>query len=58
MIIDLESADMAWRFYLNIKWTCFYIAVVIAGIDIEFHIINLRDVIYQSSASKVIEGEK
>lgn len=48
MIIDFESKNMAWRFYLHIEWTCFYIALVIAGVDIEFHITNLRDIIYEN----------
>ena len=48
MIIDFESKNMAWRFYLSLDWRTFYIAIVIAGIDIEFHIMSMRVIIYQS----------
>lgn len=49
MIIDFESKNMAWRFYLQIEWTCLYIAFVIAGVDVAFHVTNLRDIVYEDS---------
>ena len=51
MILDWESENMAWRFYLQIEWGSFYFALVLAGIDISFGINNLRDIIYHGSAS-------
>ena len=49
MMLDWESENMAWRFYLQIEWRCFYFALVLAGIDMSFHILSLRDIVYQSS---------
>jgi len=46
---EWESENMAWRFYFNISTESFYIAVTLAGVDLEFHIHNLRSVIYDSS---------
>ena len=46
MKIDRESENMAWRFYFSIGWDHFFIAVVIAGVDIEFHVQNVRNILY------------
>ena len=53
MIIDFESKNMAWRFYFSIDWRSFYIAIVLAGIDISFHILSVRDIVYPNSASAI-----
>ena len=42
-----ESEDMGWAYYFYLDWESFYIAIVLAGIDIQFHIHNLRDIIYE-----------
>ena len=57
MIIQWESENMAWGFYFHLGWKSFFIAFTIAGVDVEFHIYNVRDIVYDSSTS-IIEGEK
>lgn len=37
-----ESENMLWSFYLSLDFGGFYIALMLWGIDIEFHILNLR----------------
>ena len=47
MNLQWESDNMAWAYYFHLDWESLYIAVVLAGIDIQFHIYNLRDIIYE-----------
>ncbi len=46
MKLDWESENMAWRFYLQIEWGGFYFGLVLAGIDLAFHIMSVRDIVY------------
>ena len=48
MKIEWESKNMAWGVFFCLTWTEFYFCVVLAGIDFEFHIHNLRKVIYEN----------
>ena len=44
MKIDLESDDLKWRFYVSLTWEAFYFVIVLASVDFEFHIHNLRSI--------------
>lgn len=44
MLFRRESKDMNWELYFSLTAEAFYIAVKLAGVDIEFHIHNLRGV--------------
>jgi len=46
MKIQWESKNMAWGYFFQLSSKSFYITVTIAGVDIEFHIANLRNVVY------------
>ena len=46
MKISWESENGGWGFYFSLSWKAFYIAVTLAGVDIEFHFHNLREVVY------------
>lgn len=41
-----ESEDMGWAYYFYLGWRSFFIGVTLAGIDIEFHIANMRGIVY------------
>lgn len=43
MKIDWESKNMLWRFYFLLGREAFYVAIVLGGVDIEFHIHDLRE---------------
>ena len=60
MKIDWESQNMAWRIYFQVDWGGLCMALVIAGVDISFHILNLRDIVYQDDSEfiKKARGEK
>jgi len=51
MKLDWESDNMAWGIYISLNWRAFYFCIVLAGIDFEFHIHNLRDVFYEETQS-------
>lgn len=42
MKVDWESKNMLWSFYLSLDFGGIYIDLTLWGIDIEFHILNLR----------------
>jgi len=42
MKVDWESENMLWSFYLSLDFGGIYIALTLWGIEIEFHILNLR----------------
>ena len=46
MKVQWESENMAWGYYFNLSKESLYIAITLAGVDIEFHIHNLRSVVY------------
>ena len=46
MKLQWESYNMAWGFYFNLSFESLYIAITLAGIDVEFHIHNLRSICY------------
>ena len=47
------NENESWGFYFHLSTKSVYIAVVIAGIDIEFHVHNVRSIVYYSE-EKVI----
>lgn len=47
MKIDWESKNMAWAIYLSLSRQAFYVCFMLAGVDFEFHIHNLREVVYE-----------
>lgn len=52
MRIDWESKNMAWGYFIQLSRESFYFCVTLAGIDIEFHIHNVRSVIYEKEQEK------
>ena len=48
MKLQWESENMGWGFYFNLSWESLYISITLAGVDVEFHIHNLRSVIYDT----------
>jgi len=46
MKLQWESYNLAWEFYLNIDWKNFFMIITLAGINMEFHICNVRDICY------------
>ena len=50
MDINWRNRNEAWGFYFHLDWESFYIAFTLAGVDIEFHIHNLRDIVYEEDS--------
>ena len=48
MKIQWESENMAWLLYFSLDWKGIYAEITLAGINIHFHIDNIRNVIYDS----------
>ncbi len=46
MKIDWESENMAWAFYLSLSREGFFFVLMLAGVDIAFHILYMRDIVY------------
>lgn len=47
MKIQWESKNMGWGVFICLNWESFYFCFTLAGIDVEFHIHNLRKEIYK-----------
>ena len=43
-----ESKNMAWGYFIQLSLESFYFCFTLAGIDFEFHIHNLRDIVYNN----------
>ena len=56
--IDKRSKNDAWGIYFHLSVESFYIGLTLAGIDAEFHIHNVRDIVYPSSSSTVKEDKE
>lgn len=52
MKLHWESENMAWGLFLQLSLESFYLCFTLAGIDIQFHIHNLRNIIYHDSETK------
>lgn len=51
MNLQWESENMRWAYYFHLDWEAFYIAFTIAGVDIQFHIHNVRSILYPKEVS-------
>ena len=45
--INKTTYNEAWGIYIHLSTESFYFAFTFAGVDIEFHIHNLRDIVYE-----------
>ena len=52
MNLRWESENMLWGFFFSLNREAFYVALTLGGVDIEFHIHNLRGVIIQGDEKK------